>query len=120
MVWQLQAVKALTGANYFKWDKKQNKFVEQTGYIRFNSNCLVATSFGYPVLLFLWLLYKRSAEEGLGSGIDFTSHVIRWVELALVIVTQCGAYRLATNVPESILLINQLFQHSNYINGKFY
>lgn len=118
MVWQLRTVKALTGANYFLWDAKQNRFVEQQGYIRFNSNCLVAISFGYPPLLFLWLIYKRLGEDGIGTGIDLTSHAIGWVELSVIIACQCAAYRLATHVSESILLVNQLFQHSDFIHGK--
>ncbi len=118
MVWQLQAVKVLTGANYFLWNGKQGRFVQQHGYFRYNSNCLVSMGFVYPVLLFIWLLYKRSQEDGLGTGSDITCHVIGWVELALVTACQCIAYRLATNVSESILLVNQLFQHSNYVHGK--
>ncbi len=70
-------------------------------------------------MMFIWLTYKRSGENWVGSGVDFTSHVIGWVELAILVTCQCIAYRLAMNVSESILLINQLFQHSDFIQGEF-
>lgn len=117
IIWQLRGIKYATGANFFHWDTQQKLFHEQQAYMKWNSRSLLIMGIQYPMVMAISLILKSYSEEGIGTGLNFASYILGWVETLTVLSIWFLGYRLAINVPETVYLINQLFGYSNHVEG---
>lgn len=116
---QIRGNKLISGAraNYFDWDRTAKYFRVQTGYFRWNSKLLMHSGFQFPVALCIYLVLQRYDPEGVGTGLNYASHVLGWVELSTIITVMVLGFRLSLNIPATVYLINQMFLYSNQIQG---